>query len=212
KGDLWGMLQTGRAVRKLGKKNMYRLLRWGPMAVADLVAEFFETELLRAVVAARGIFGTFLGPWSAGSALVLLIRSAGDDHPAGSAHFATGGIGAVTQAMAAAAKQAGAEIRTGADVIEVRVKNGAATGVVLSSGEEISAKAIVSNADPKRTLLKLVDPTYLTPDFVMKLQHYRMPGTVAKINLALSGLPKFTALNGNADSLRSRIHIGPEID
>jgi phytoene dehydrogenase-like protein len=212
KGDLWGMLQTGRAVRKLGKKNMYRLLRWGPMAVADLVAEFFETELLRAVVAARGIFGTFLGPWSAGSALVLLIRSAGDDHPAGSAHFATGGIGAVTQAMAAAAKQAGAEIRTGAEVIEVRVKNGVATGVVLSSGEEISAKAIVSNADPKRTLLKLVDPTYLTPDFVMKLQHYRMPGTVAKINLALSGLPKFTALNGNADSLRSRIHIGPEID
>ena len=67
-GDLWGMLQTGRAIRKLGKKDMYRLLRWGPMAVADLVAEYFETELLRATIAARGIFGTFLGPWSAGSA------------------------------------------------------------------------------------------------------------------------------------------------
>jgi len=74
RGDLWSMLQTGRAIRKLGKRDMFRLLRWGPMAVADLVSEYFETELLRAVIAARGIFGTFLGPWSAGSALVLEIR------------------------------------------------------------------------------------------------------------------------------------------
>ncbi len=108
RSDLWAMLQTGRALRKLGKKDMYRVLRWGPMAVADLVAEFFETELLRAVIAARGIFGTAMGPWSAGSSLVLLIRAAGDSHPAGSAWFAAGGIGAITQAMTAAAKaQAG---------------------------------------------------------------------------------------------------------
>jgi phytoene dehydrogenase-like protein len=213
KADLWGMLQTGRAIRKLGKKDMYRLLRWGPMAVADLVAEYFETELLRATIAARGIFGTFLGPWSAGSSLVLLLRAAGDSHPAGSAHFAAGGMGSITQAMAAAATQAGAEIRSGAEVIEVRVKDGAATSVVLSNGEEIVGKAIISNADPKRTLLKLVDPTHLTPDFVMKLQHYRMPGTVAKVNLALSGLPNFSALSGaSGDVLSGRIHIGPEID
>src|SRR3984885_4146246 len=213
KGDLWGMLQTGRAIRKLGKKDMYRLLRWGPMAVADLVAEYFETELLRATIAARGIFGTFLGPWSAGSSLVLLLRAAGDSHPAGSANFAVGGMGAITQAMAAAAIQAGAEIRSGAEVIDVRVKDGAATSVVLSNGEEIIGKAIISNADPKRTLLKLVDPIHLTPDFVMKLQHYRMPGTVAKVNLALSGLPNFSALSGaSGDMLSGRIHIGPEID
>jgi phytoene dehydrogenase-like protein len=212
RGDLWSMLKTARSVRKLGKKDMYRLLRWGPMAVADLVAEYFETELLRATIAARGIFGTFLGPWSAGSSLVLLVRAAGDFHPAGSAHFARGGMGAVTQAMAAAATQAGAEIRSGAEVIEVRVKDGTATSVVLSTGEEISAKAIISNADPKRTLLKLVDPVHLSPDFVMKLQHYRMPGTVAKVNLALSGLPEFTALNGDSGVLSGRIHIGPEID
>jgi phytoene dehydrogenase-like protein len=212
KGDLWGMLQTGRSIRKLGKKDMYRLLRWGPMAVADLVAEAFETELLRATIAARGIFGTFFGPWSAGSSLVLLIRAAGDEHPAGSAFFAVGGIGSVTQAMASAAKQAGAEIRTNAEVIEVRIKDGTATSVVLSTGEEIAARAIISNADPKRTLLKLVDPTHLTPDFVMKLQHYRTPGTVAKVNLALSGLPKFSALNGSSEALSGRIHIGPEID
>ncbi len=213
RGDLWSMLQTGRAIRKLGKKDMFRLLRWGPMAVADLASEYFETELLRAVIAARGVFGTFLGPWSAGSALVLLIRAAAESHPAGSASFAAGGAGAITQAMASAAKAAGAEIRTGAEVIEIHVQSGAATGVLLSTGEEISAKAVISNADPKRTLLKLTDPVHLSPDFVQRLQNYRGNGTVAKVNLALSGLPKFTALkNGDSSALRGRIHIGNEID
>jgi phytoene dehydrogenase-like protein len=212
-GDLWSMLKTGRAIRNLGKRDMYRLLRWGPMAVADLVAEYFETELLRAMIAARGVFGTFLGPWSAGSSLVLLIRAAGDSHPAGSGFFAAGGMGALTQAMASAAKAAGAEIRSGVEVIEIRVKDGAATGVVLSTGEEINAKAVISNCDPKRTLLKLTDPLHLSPDFVQKLQHYRGNGTVAKVNLALSGLPSFKALkNGSAEALKGRIHIGHEID
>lgn len=212
-GDLWSMLKTGRAIRNLGKKDMFRLLRWGPMAVADLAAEYFETELLRAVIAARGVFGTFLGPWSAGSALVLLIRAAGDSHPAGSAAFAAGGMGAVTQAMASAAQAAGAEIRTGAEVIEVHVKNGVATGVLLATGEEIPARVVISNADPKRTLLKLTDPMHLSPDFVQKLQHYRGNGTVAKVNLALSGLPRFTALkDGDGAALKGRIRIGHEID
>jgi phytoene dehydrogenase-like protein len=213
RSDLWSMLKTGRAIRKLGKKDMFRLLRWGPMAVADLASEYFETELLRAVIAARGVFGTFLGPWSAGSALVLLIRAAGDYFPAGSAYLAAGGMGAVTQGMASAAKAAGAEIRTGAEVIEIRIHDGVATGVLLATGEEINAKAVISNADPKRTLLKLTDPVHLSPDFVQKLQHYRGNGTVAKVNLALSALPQFTALqNGSTSALRGRIHIGPEID
>jgi phytoene dehydrogenase-like protein len=213
-GDLWGMLQTGRAIRNLGKKDMYRVLRWGPMAVADLVSEFFETEPLRATVATRGIFGTFLGPWSAGTALVLMLRAASDPSPAGTVQFAAGGSGAITQAMAAAARQAGAEIRPMTDVIEIRVKDGIATGVILASGEEISAKAVVSNADPKRTLMKLVDPTHLAPDFIQKIKNYRSLGTVAKINLALSGLPEFPALkaSGNGNLLQGRIQISPEID
>jgi phytoene dehydrogenase-like protein len=217
-GDLWGMLKTGRSIRNLGKKDLYRVLRWGPMAVADLVAEFFDTEPLRATIAARGIFGTFLGPWSAGSALVLMLRAAADPSPAGCFQFATGGAGAITLAMAAAAKQAGAEIRTGADIVEIRVKDGIATGVALASGEEISARAVVSNADPKRTLMRLVDPAHLSPDFVQKIKNYRSMGTVAKINLALSALPEFTALKagsrstGNGNWLRSRIQISPEID
>jgi len=213
-GDLWGMLKTGRSIRKLGKKDMYRALRWGPMAAADLVAEFFDTEPLRATVAARGIFGTFLGPWSAGSALVLLLRASTDTTPVGTVKFATGGAGTVTQAMAAAARQAGVEIRPNADVAEVRVKDGVAVGVVLISGEEISARAVVSNADPKRTLLRLVDPTHLAPEFVQKIKNYRSYGTIAKINLALSGLPEFPALKakGNGDLLKGRIQVSPEID
>ncbi|MGB9233531.1 MAG: NAD(P)/FAD-dependent oxidoreductase [Terriglobales bacterium] len=213
-GDLWGMLKTGRSIRNLGKKDLYRVLRWGPMAAADLVTEFFETEPLRATLATRGIFGTFLGPWSAGSALVLLLRAAADPSPAGGVHFPIGGAGAITSAMAAAAKEAGAELRTDAEVSEIRIKDGIATGVVLASGEEIAARAIVSNADPKRTLMRLVDPIHLPPDFVQKIKNYRAQGTVAKVNLALSALPEFTALKSHANGplLRGRIQISPEID
>src|SRR5229473_596296 len=210
--DLFGLLNLGRSLRGLGKANTYNLLRWAPMAVADLVAEFFQTDLLRAVIAARGIFGTALGPWSAGTSLALLLRAAAGSNPAGSNFFASGGIGAITQAMATAAQQAGAEIRTGAEVIDIRVKNGVAQGVVLSSGEEILARAVVSNADPKRTFLKLADPSLLAPSFTRRLQNYRMNGTVAKVNLALSGLPTFIGVNGNDGALAGRIHIGSEID
>jgi len=212
-GDLWAMLRTGRALRKLGKRDLYRLLRWGPMAVADLVSEYFETELLRGAVAARAIFGTFLGPWSAGSALVLLIRAAGDPQPAGASWFAAGGTGSITQAMTSAAKAAGAEIRTGAEVAAIQVKDGVAVGVVLKSGEEIAARVVISNADPKRTLLQLVDPIHLAPAFAQKLQHYRAMGTVAKVNLALAGLPSFAALrNGATTLLAGRLQISHEID
>ncbi len=145
---------------------------------------------------------------------MLLLRAAGDPSAAGGVQFPAGGAGAITVAMAAAAKQAGAEIRTEAAVAEIRIKDGVATGVVLVSGEEISANAVVSNADPKRTLMRLVDPAHLTPDFVQKIKNYRSVGTVAKINLALSALPEFTALKakGNGNLLQGRIQISPEID
>ena len=182
------------------------------MPVADLVAEFFETELLRSTIAARGIFGTALGPWSAGSALVLLLRAAADPNPAGGNFFISGGIGALTQAMASAAQQAGAEIRTNTEVAELRIRNGTAERLVLSSGEEIPARAVISNADPKRTFFHLIDPVHLPPTFVRRLQNYRMNGTVAKLNLAMSGLPTFPALNGNSEALTGRIQIGPDID
>ena len=213
--DLWNLLKTGRSVRGLGKTGIFDLLRWGPMAVADFVAEFFETELLRAVIAARGIFGTALGPWSAGSTAVLLLRAAADAHPVGSAAFPRGGLGAFTCALAESARQVGAEIRTDAEVRHILIKDGAVTGIVLTDGEEIAVEAIVSGVDPKRTFFHLVDPSQLDPTFANRMKNFRANGTVAKVNLALGGLPAFPALADNESYLKTlsgRIHIGPEID
>ncbi len=213
--DLWSLLKTGRSVRILGKSGIFDLLRWGPMAVADFVAEFFESELLRAVIAARGIFGAALGPWSAGSTAVLLLRAAADVHPVGSAAFPRGGLGSFTRALAESAKQAGAEIRTDAEVRHILIKDGAVTGIVLADGEEIAVEAVVSGVDPKRTFFQLVDPTQLDPTFANRMKNFRANGTVAKVNLALASLPAFTALDateGFLKALSGRIHIGPEID
>jgi phytoene dehydrogenase-like protein len=215
KEDIWKFLKVGRKVRGLGKKEMMRLIRWGPMAAADFVAEFFETDLLRAAIAARGIYGAALGPWSAGSTLLLLLRAAADPYPVGNSAYPRGGMGALTAAMAAAAKEAGAEIRTGAEVTQILVKDGKVTGVALGRGEEISAKSVISGADPQRTLLGLLDPVHLPPSFVVKMRNYRANGTAAKVNVALDALPSFVALKDSADatgSLAGRIHIGPGID
>jgi phytoene dehydrogenase-like protein len=123
-----------------------------------------------------------------------------------------GGLGALTAAMAAAARESGVEIRTSCEVVSIKVKDGSATGVVLANSNEIDARAVISNADPRRTLLGLVDPRYLEPSFLQKLQHYRMNGTVAKVNLALGGLPKFKGMNGDAALLSGRIQVSPDID
>jgi phytoene dehydrogenase-like protein len=121
-------------------------------------------------------------------------------------------MGALTQALAAAAKALGAEIRTTAEVARIQTKDGAATGVVLASGEEITTRAVVSNADPKRTLLGLVDPVDLDPDFIQRVKNYRAQGALAKVHLALSELPDFPAANNGASALSGRIHIGPDVD
>jgi phytoene dehydrogenase-like protein len=216
--DLWNLFKTGRGVRSLGKKGIFDLLRWGPMAVADYVAEFFETELIRATIAARGIFGTALGPWSAGSTAVLLLRAAADANPVGTASFSRGGLGKFTNALAEAAKLAGAEIRTNTEVQHIRTKDGAVVGVVLQDGEEIAAEAVVSGVDPKRTFFNLIDPSQLDPGFAQRMKNLRAKGTVAKVNLALGDLPQFPSLagaigqDGFRAALSGRIHIGPEID
>jgi len=208
--DVWQLGKVGLAFRKLGKKDEYRLLRWGPMAVADLVSEWFETELLRAVVAARGIYGAFAGPWSAGTSLGLLWQAAMDGSAIGSASYARGGMGALSEALARAAMAAGAEIRTRASVVSVLGAETDTPKVVLESGEEIGSRVVVSNADPRTTFLNLVDPVDLDPNFLSKMRNYRAPGAAGKLNLALSGLPNFNG--GNAEKLTGRIHIGPEID
>lgn len=222
--EAWRLLKLGKSFRDLGKKNGYRLLRWGPMAVADLVAEWFETDLLRAAVAARGIHTSFAGPWSAGTSVGLLLQAAHDGHATLPSTAYRGGPGALTQALARAATAAGAQIRTGAAVARVRVADGRVAGVVLASGAEISATAVVSAADPRTTFLGLVDPVDLEPDFLLKIRNYRAVGTVAQIRYALSGLPAFAGsvtTRSRADGggathhmrmLSGRIHIGPGID
>src|ERR1044071_1510029 len=142
KTDLWQLGKIGLAFRGLGKKDEYRLLRWGPMAVADLVSEWFETELLRATVAARGINGAFAGPWSAGTSLGLLWQAAMDGNAIGPAAYAKGGMGGLSEALANAAKAAGVEIRTGAPVAGVAGVDGDAPKVVLEGGEEIESRVV----------------------------------------------------------------------
>ena len=212
--DAWQFGKVGLAFRKLGKKDEYRLLRWGPMAVADLVSEWFETELLRAAVAARGVHGAFAGPWSAGTSLGLLWQAAHDGSAIGSASYARGGMGALSEALAKAAMAAGAEIRTRANVSSIAGADGDKPKVLLEDGAEIESRVVVSNADPRTTFLRLVDPVDLDPDFLLKMRNYRAPGAAAKINLALNGLPAFRGLNGSdpKEKLSGRIHIGPEID
>jgi phytoene dehydrogenase-like protein len=210
-GEAWELLKMGRRFRSLGQKDEFRLLRWGPMAVADLIAEWFENELLQGAIAARGIFGTAQGPWSAGSGALMLLNAAVDPAPGGSSVMVKGGPGALTAAMAEAARDAGATIRTGAAVARILVRDGRAVGVVLADGSELPARAVISNADTPRTLLGLVDPIDLDPGFLTKARNYRAPGTTAKINLALGGVPSFRGVANPAD-LRGRIHIGPSVD
>jgi len=212
-GALWELLKVGRRFRALGRRESFALLRWGPMAVADLVAEWFETDLLQATVAAPAIHGAAMGPWSAGTGAVLLLAAASDPVAGGSSVTAVGGPGTVTRAMAEAAREAGADIRTGAEVQRILVKDGAVTGVVLVDGTEIAATTVISGADPRRTFLNLIDPVELEPDFMTRIRNYRCPGTVAKLNFALRALPAFRGVPGDAAAaLRGRVHVGPGID
>jgi phytoene dehydrogenase-like protein len=183
------------------------------MAIADFAAESFETDALQAAIAWRGVQYTSMGPWSAGTTAVLLTDSAGNDGgAAGQTVFARGGPGALASALEAAAMEAGAEIRTGADVIDITSRDGRATGVVLAGGEELGAKAVVAGIDPKRAITGLADPVAVGPSLLWRAGNIRTPGTVAKVNLVLSGLPAFPAAHGDARLIRGRILIAPGID
>lgn len=206
--DLWTLARAALRFRGLGAQNAYRLLRWAPMPVADFAGEWFESEPLRAVVCASGISGLMFGPRSAGSALVHLLRET-NGMLSGGASQARGGPGAVTGAMASAARAAGAEIQTASRVERIVVSDGHVRGV-MAGGREYPADAVMSAVDPKTTFLRFLDPTDLPSDFAAKVRNYRAAGTLAKVNLALSALPSFE--NASAALLSGRIHIGPDVD
>jgi len=211
--DVFPLLGLGWSFRALGRHDGQNLLRWGPMAVADFVQEWFETPLLNAVLAARGIRGTFAGPWSAGTTARLLLDAAvsGGDS-AGSTVLVKGGLGALTQALATAARRFGAELRTSAPARRLLLKEGRVSGVALESGEEIEARAVASSADLHETCLRLLDPAALDPDDLRRVRNFRLQGMASKVNLALAALPTFTAAKDDPAALAGRIHIGPEID
>lgn len=210
--DLWRLFLTGRRARALGKKNLSRLLRYVPMAVADITSEWFAHDLVQAAVASRATFGHFAGPWSAGTGAMLLQRLADDPMPVGSGITVAGGPGALTAALAAVAEHAGVTIRTNTAVARIRVVNGDATGVVLENGEEIPSRFVLSAIGPKRLFQTLLDPADLPPTFQQRVRNIRARGATAKINLALSTRPVFTALHGDDIALRGRLLIAPGID
>jgi phytoene dehydrogenase-like protein len=209
--DLLTGLRAGKAFRDLGAKAGRETTRVLPMAVADLVAEAFETDAVKGAIASRAVQFVSMGPWSAGTAFVLLNDSAGNDGgAAGQTVFAAGGPGALADALASSARSFGAEIRTGAEVTEVLTDEHRAIGVALAGGEEVFGDVVVSGADPKRTLTTLVDPVVLGPELVWRAGNIRTPGVVSKVNLALSRLPAFNG--AEPEPLRGRIVIAPSID
>jgi phytoene dehydrogenase-like protein len=154
-----------------------------------------------------------MGPWSAGTTAVLLADSAGNDGgAAGQTVFARGGPGALVAAIDAAARAAGVEIRTGAEVVSITSGDGRATGVVLAGGEELAASAVVAGIDPKQVLTRLADPVAIGPSLRWRAGNIRTPGHIAKVNLVLAGLPRFTAAAGDDSLVRGRIVIAPGID
>jgi len=198
------------ALRRLGREQIREALRVMPMSVADLVSEAVEDDLLHGVLGARGVRYSAMGPMSAGTALNFLWDSASGGGAAGRTVFARGGPEALADALVSAAQAHGATVRCDAEVAAIRTTRDAVDGVVLADGEEIDAPIVASNADPKRTLLGLLDPAELGPTLGWRVDHIRAPGVVAKVTLVLEGLPAI----GDADEerLQGRIVVAPSLD
>ncbi|MGQ0814615.1 MAG: phytoene desaturase family protein [Gemmatimonadota bacterium] len=206
-GDLFAMAMLGKRARALGRANMIELLRVMPMSVAELLDDYFESDALKATVAAQGITALHQGPFSAGTAFVLLHHHIGQESGAFRMRQRfRGGIGALVNAVASAS---GAEICVNSEVAQIVVRQGRAQGVVLANGEEIRAQAVVSSIDVKRTLIDLVDVAQLDPEFLHAVRHVRSRGVVARMHLALSELPRFGGVAEHA--LRGVISVGSQI-
>src|SRR6266487_5744721 len=179
-----GLLELGLDLRLAGRKDMLNFIRALPMTAQELTEEYFESEVVKAAIASLAIHGSTLGPMSAGTGYTLIHNLL---NRGGLAHVNVGKAGEITQALADAVKSFGGEIRTEAEVTKICIENQVAKSVMLASGEEIAANTILSAADPKHTLLKLVGPMELPPEFVWKVQFIKMRGSVAKVHLQTNG-------------------------
>jgi phytoene dehydrogenase-like protein len=211
--DAWrdqaGLLALGWRLRRLGRTDLRELLRIGGMCVHDLLEDRFRLPLLKGALALDAVLGTNYGPRSPGTILTLLYRAAAAPG-AGRLAQPLGGLGALSQALACAAVSAGAEIRTGAPVERVLVREDRAAGVRLATGEEIASDTVVSSADPKTTFLGLLGSEHLDAGFVRRISQLRSRGLTAKLHLALAQLPEFPGLAPQA--LRGRLLVAPSSD
>jgi phytoene dehydrogenase-like protein len=199
--------------RELSSDERYTLVQLMTMSSADFLDQWFETDVLKATMSASGIIGTFLGIRSPGTAYVLLHHYMGEiDGAFRSWGFSRGGTGAISNAIADAAREAGVEIRTKAPVGKILVKNGRATGVVLQSGEELSANVVSSSVDPHLTFEKFLEPGELPGDFLEGVRRYKFRGSSGKVNLALDALPNFKCFPGPGAHLRGAISISPSME
>jgi len=192
------------------KYNQVQLMT---MSAVDFLDQWFETDVLKATMSASGIIGTFLGVRSPGTAYVLLHHYMGEIDGAFRAWgFARGGTGAISNAIADAAREAGVEIRTKAGISKILVKNGRANGVVLENGDELYADVVSSSVDPNLTFLKMIEPGNLPDDFVEQVRHYKFRGSSGKVNMALDALPEFKCMPGEGLHLRGAMSISPSVD
>jgi phytoene dehydrogenase-like protein len=208
--DLMRLLQRFRALPPRDRYNQVQLMT---MSAVDFLDQWFETDVLKATMSASGIIGTFLGVRSPGTAYVLLHHYMGEiDGAFRSWGFAEGGTGAISNAIGAAAREAGAEIRTGAPVARILTRNGRAAGVALATGDEIAADVVSSSVDPRLTFDKMIGLDQLPGEFADGVRRYKFRGSSGKVNLALDGLPSFRALPGPGAHLRGAISISPSVD
>ena len=196
--DFRELLYLARQFWALGERELYEYIRFFTMSAAEFLEDYFENDLIRATMASPGIIGTALGVYSPGSAYVLLHHVMGDvDGNIGAWGLARGGMGAISNALAGALQEHGGEILTSAPVQQIIVKNGRAVGVALDDGEEIQSRIVVSNLDAKRTFTQIMDRNDLPPGIYEKAKNFKIRGSSGKVNIALSGLPKFTGVPDN---------------
>lgn len=213
--DLLKIAGLGRAVQQLGQQNLVEMLKTLPMPIAELFNDWFEGDALKGTLGAAGITGSRLGPRATGTGYMFQHRHVGMKLGAfRSTGIVRGGIGNLAYALVSVARLAGADTRCGtsAAVERILTDDYRATGVVLKSGEEINAKLIISSASPRHTFLQLVDPMELDVEFVRAVRNFRTKGAFVKVNLALAGLPTFTALPGDGPHLRGTISISPTLN
>jgi phytoene dehydrogenase-like protein len=207
------LLGMGRRFQKLSADDKYNQVQLMTMSAVDFLDQWFETDVLKATMSASGIIGTFLGVRSPGTAYVLLHHYMGEiDGAFRSWGLSRGGTGAISEAIADAAREAGAEIRTEAPIAKIILKNGRAKGVVLANGDEIYADVISSSVDPRLTFMKMVGEEHLPTDFVEDIKRYKFRGSSGKVNLALDALPDFKCLPGPGPHLRGAVSISPSIE